>query len=115
MNNKIDSHSKIFKIIDKFASKPKKYSLEEAVEDYVVINDVYKSLSSIYTKLTAMFKEQKTLVIQGKRYSLVRKTSNISRFDKDAFIEDYGLEVYEKYQRTSIRNEYTIIPKRSKI
>lgn len=100
---------KIPKILNKFLAKPKDYTLEEAVEDYVAVKPLKSKLEAIYLKQTTLFKDSGQDVIKGKYHSLVAKRTGSSRFDKERFIQDYGPGVYEKYTKNCPTTEYIVV------
>lgn len=99
---------KIPECITRFNDKSKVYTLEEAINDYVLFGPYKKNLEKIYNAATKMFKETKKLVIKGKKYSLVCKRSNSSHFDKEAFIKDHGQLMYDKYCKAVTKYEWVV-------
>lgn len=100
---------KISKVLSRFKIRTTKYTLDEAIEDYCTISSTKKTLDSIYKKTTDIFKADGRSVIRGKKNTLICKKTGFSNFDKEAFIEDYGPKIYEKYQKPSVRCEYIIV------
>ena len=92
-----------------FKNYREKYSIQDAVEDYVTVGETKKKLEKIYLHTTGMFKDSKKITIRGKKHTLIRKQTNMSNFDKETFIADYGIETYNKYMKPVPRYEFVIV------
>lgn len=84
------------------------YSLEDAINDYALINPTRKKLDRMKEKCCKLFSETQMQQIVGKRYTLVAKITNCSYFDKDEFIKDHGIGTYEKYMKSGTKKEWVI-------
>jgi hypothetical protein len=101
---------KVGRVIDWFKANRGAYTLERAIEDFIIIKDTKSNISRIYEQDTKMFKETGKPVLKGKKNMLVLKKTNRSCFDKEAFINDYGETAYAKYLKNSTVYEWDIVP-----
>lgn len=89
--------------------KSKKSSLTSTVDDYAYYRVIAKDAKKIVDNCIKVFKENGGTVFKSPKYTVVRKDTEFTGFDKDAFIAVYGEAVYQKFTKTGIRTEFVVV------
>lgn len=84
-------------------------AVELMIAALICARQIKKAQEREIERIIRLLKADGRKTFRTKKYTVIRKDTTALIFNSEAFIQDFGQEIYEKYKnKTSVRTEFVI-------